>query len=87
MSVRSNAVLIRMLAHEKQEQTNWCWVSCFRMACSQFGIASSQQCEIAGRTLGVTGCCIDGSTTACNTTLPEAGIPRTVRLKRPRRLR
>jgi hypothetical protein len=63
-----------MIAQEKQQQSNWCWIACFRMACSQFGVAAAQQCELAEHFLGATGCCVDGSTASCNVALPEAQI-------------
>lgn|GEM_PF-4281560 len=64
-----------MLVHEQQLQPNWCWVACFRMACSSFSILTSAQCLLAQQFLSIANCCPAGSNPACNATIPETEIP------------
>lgn len=63
------------MTHESQQQDNWCWAACFRMACSFFGLQVGQQCVIAGRFLGQTGCCPPGNNADCDKTLDDTRIP------------
>ncbi|HEY1728724.1 MAG TPA: papain-like cysteine protease family protein [Candidatus Baltobacteraceae bacterium] len=60
-----------MIAPQTQEQTNWCWIACYLMVCSEYGVAVDEQCIVAQRALGVADCCTDGSIPACNKTLDE----------------
>jgi len=55
------------LAVEPQQQTQWCWAAVSKSV-SQFYDSTSgwTQCAIANAELSQTGCCIDGSTPACN---------------------
>jgi Papain-like cysteine protease AvrRpt2 len=65
-----------MLTRETQQQTNWCWAACLRMAASAFDITAPDQCTLATQFLpGASDCCSDGSTDACNQALDEHEIP------------
>jgi hypothetical protein len=64
------------VVQEKQQQDNWCWIACFRMACSFFGKSVPEQCLLAQQFLGIGNCCPAGSNSACNQRLPEANIPK-----------
>jgi hypothetical protein len=63
------------LIHERQQQSNWCWIACFRMACSFFGRTAPAQCAIAGSVLGLSGCCPPGSNLQCDRTIDTGRIP------------
>lgn len=61
---------------ELQEQTNWCWAACARMAAGTFDLAAPKQCEIVTSYLpGAVACCINGATAQCNQALDEIRIP------------
>ena len=61
---------------ELQEQTNWCWAACARMAAGTFKLAAPKQCEIVTSYLpGAVACCINGATAQCNQALDELRIP------------
>jgi len=64
------------LIRETQEQANWCWAACVRMAASHFGMPAPEQCTLASEFIpGAVACCIDGSTDACDQSLDAAAIP------------
>jgi len=63
-----------VILHDSQQQPNWCWIACYRMACSNFNIAPPPQCTIAQQYLHIAGCCPPGSNPACDQTLPSAQI-------------
>ncbi|HEV3086971.1 MAG TPA: papain-like cysteine protease family protein [Candidatus Elarobacter sp.] len=61
---------------EVQEQTNWCWAACARMAAGTFNLGAPKQCEIVTSHLpGAVACCINGATAQCNQALDELRIP------------
>lgn len=63
------------VVHETQQQSNWCWIACCRMAASGFGIVALEQCEIAQIALGVLSCCPAGSNRECDRTLDAPKVP------------
>lgn len=63
-----------MVTHEVQQQDNWCWAACFRMACSYFGKPCDSQCTIVQRFLELDGCCPPGNNPACDKSLDESSV-------------
>jgi hypothetical protein len=54
-------------AMQYQQQTNWCWAAVSTSTALYYGAASPwTQCSLANAQLGQSGCCTDGSTSACN---------------------
>ncbi|GAC1560476.1 MAG: hypothetical protein NVS3B17_12230 [Vulcanimicrobiaceae bacterium] len=73
--MRGRADHVIALIYELQQQSNWCWAACVRMAASALGNSAPPQCVLATKFLpGAKGCCVDGTTDACNQPLDASDV-------------